>query len=94
MGTSESCHPHDGPWLPVLHRVAKGEDLGFIGPQLIAETSPALARLPVQPRIHPSEAGRINRDNIVKHLTLVLAGKQAGSSGPGATATVAFQQAA
>lgn len=41
----------------------------------IAETYAALTRLPVQPRIHPSEAGRIIHENILKHFTPVPAGE-------------------
>ncbi len=75
VAASESSHPHHAQALPALRRVAKGEDTGFIGVHSIAETYAALTRLPVQPRIHPSEAGRIIRENILKYFTLVPAGQ-------------------
>lgn len=75
VAASASCHPHHAQALPALRRVANGEDRGFIGVHSIAETYAALTRLPVQPRIHPSEAGRIIRENILKHFTLVPAGQ-------------------
>ncbi|MCK6421960.1 MAG: AbrB/MazE/SpoVT family DNA-binding domain-containing protein [Aquabacterium sp.] len=59
----------------LLRRVVKGEDRGFIGVRSIAETYAALTRLLVQPRIHPNEAGRIIRENIVGHSTIVPAGE-------------------
>lgn len=73
VAASESSHPHHAQALPALRRVVTGADDGFIGVHSIAETYAALTRLPVQPRIHPSEAGRIVRANILKHFTLVPA---------------------
>ena len=75
VAASESSHPQHVQALPVLRRVANGQDQGFIGVHSIAETYAALTRLPVQPRIHPSEAGRIIRDNFLRHFTLVPAGE-------------------
>ncbi len=54
VAASESCHPHHAQALPVLRRVARGEDEGCIGVYSIAETYAALTRLPVQPRIGTS----------------------------------------
>lgn len=59
----------------LLRRVVKGEDRGFIGVRSIAETYAALTWLLVQPRTHPNEAGRIIRENIVRHSTIVPAGE-------------------
>lgn len=75
VAASESAHPHHAQALPVLRRVARGEDQGFIGMHSIAETYAALTRLPVQPRIHPSDASRIIRENLLQHFTLVPAGE-------------------
>jgi predicted nucleic acid-binding protein len=75
VAASVASHPHHVQALAVLSRVAKGEDTGSIGVHSIAETYAALTRLPVAPRIHPSEAGRIIRDNILKHFELVAAGE-------------------
>jgi hypothetical protein len=44
--------------------------------QSIAEVYAALTRLPVQPRIHPAEAVRIIRDNLLPHFEMVLVGKK------------------
>ncbi len=75
VASSVGSHPHHAQALPALRRVVSGQDVGFIGVQSIAETYAALTRLPIQPRIHPSEAGRIVRDNILKHFALVPAGQ-------------------
>ena len=75
VAASVSSHPHHAQAQPALRRVAKGEDQGFIGVHSIAETYAALTRLPVAPRIQPSEAGRIIRENILKHFALVAAGQ-------------------
>lgn len=66
-------HPHHARARPVLQRVAGGEDIGFVGAHSIAETYAALTRVPVVPRIHPIEAGRIVRDNILRTCTVVPA---------------------
>ena len=42
----------------------------------IAEMYAALTRLPVQPRIHPSEAARIITDNVLAHFETVPIGKK------------------
>jgi predicted nucleic acid-binding protein len=75
VAASVSAHPHHVQALSALRRVALGEDRGFIGVHSIVETYAALTRLPVQPRVHPSDAGRIIRENILRHFTLVPAGE-------------------
>jgi predicted nucleic acid-binding protein len=75
VAASARNHPHHAQAWPALRRVALKQDQGFIGVHSIAETYAALTRLPVQPRIHPSDAGRIVRDNILEHFTLVPAGR-------------------
>jgi predicted nucleic acid-binding protein len=75
VAASERSHPQHLQALPVMRRVVRGEDEGFVAAPSIAETFAALTQLPVQPRIHPSEAGQIVRDNIVRHFRLVTAGK-------------------
>ncbi len=75
VAACERSHPHHLQALPVMLRVVRGEDEGFVAVPSIAETFAALTQLPVQPRIHPSEAGQIVRDNIVRHFRLVPAGK-------------------
>lgn len=75
VAASVADHPHHARALPTLRRVVAGDDTGCIAMHSIAETYAALTRLPLQPRIHPSEAGRIIRDNILRHCTLVPAGQ-------------------
>lgn len=75
VAASVAGHPHHARALPVLRQVAVGADEGFAGVHSIAETYAALTRLPLQPRIHPSEAARIIRDNILSRFTLVPAGE-------------------
>jgi predicted nucleic acid-binding protein len=74
VAASVASHPHHTQALAALRRVVKGEDTGAIGVHSLAETYAALTRVPVQPRIHPAEAGRIVRENILKHFELIPAG--------------------
>jgi predicted nucleic acid-binding protein len=71
----ERSHPHHARAMPVVLRVIHGEDTGYISTHSIAEIYATLTRLPVQPRIHPSEAARIIKDNILPHFELVQARK-------------------
>lgn len=73
VAASVADHPHHARALPALQRVAMGQDKGFIGAHSIAESYAALTRVPVVPRIHPSEACRIIRDNILKTCSVVAA---------------------
>ena len=73
VAASVASHPHHARALPVLQRVASGQDKGFVGAHSIAETYAALTRVPVVPRIHPSEADRIVRGNILSTCTVVTA---------------------
>jgi predicted nucleic acid-binding protein len=75
VAASETSHPHHTQAWPALHRVAAGEDVGFISVHSLAETYAALTRLPVRPRIHPSEAARLVTDNIVRHFQFTPAGQ-------------------
>jgi predicted nucleic acid-binding protein len=73
VAASVADHPHHGRARPVLQRVATGEDIGHVGAHSIAETYAALTRVPVIPRIHPTEAARIVRDNVLRLCTVVPA---------------------
>jgi len=59
-----------------MTRVAAGKDKGFISQHSIAEVYAALTRLPVVPRIHPLEAARIIRDNILENFETVAVEKK------------------
>ncbi len=73
VAASVADHPHHSRAWPALQRVAMGKDQGFVGAHSIAETYAALTRVPVVPRIHPSEAGRIVRDNVLRICSVVPA---------------------
>jgi predicted nucleic acid-binding protein len=76
VAASEKAHPHYAQARPALHRVAKGQDKGFMSAHSIAEVYAALTRLPVQPRIHPLEAVRILTDNILPHFEIIPIDKE------------------
>lgn len=73
VAASVADHPHQSRAWPALQRVAMGKDQGFVGAHSIAETYAALTRVPVVPRIHPSEAARIVRDNVLRICSVVPA---------------------
>ena len=58
-------HQHYSQALPILQRIAGKRDKGFISAHSIAEMYSALTRLPVVPRIHPTDAERIIAENIL-----------------------------
>jgi predicted nucleic acid-binding protein len=76
VAASEQANPHYAQAWPALLRVTARKDHGFISVHSIAEMYAALTRLPVQPRIHPAEAGRIIMDNILPHFETVPVGKK------------------
>ena len=76
VAASEQSHPHHVQARTALLRVSTGQDRGFIGAHSIAEVFAALTRLPVQPRIHPSEAARIITDNILPHFEVMPLGRK------------------
>jgi predicted nucleic acid-binding protein len=76
VAASEKGHPHYAQARPALHRVAKGQDKGFMSAHSIAEVYAALTRLSVQPRIHPLEAVRILTDNILPHFEIIPIDKE------------------
>ena len=71
VAASSKSHPHHVQAYPALRRVAGGRDKGFISPHSIAEMYASLTRLPVEPRIHPTEAARIVTDNLLPHFEAV-----------------------
>jgi PIN domain len=68
VAASARSHPHYSRARPALLRVAAGKDKGFMSAHSIAEVYAALTRLPVHPRIHPTEAARIVVENILAIL--------------------------
>lgn len=71
VAASSKSHPHHIQAFPALQRVVGGLDRGFISAHSIAEAYAALTRLPVNPRIHPTEAARIVTDNLLPHFHVV-----------------------
>ncbi len=76
VAASEQSHPHYGQAWPALRRVTARKDQGFMSGHSIAELYAALTRLPVQPRIHPTEAARIITDNVLPHFEMVPIAKK------------------
>jgi predicted nucleic acid-binding protein len=72
---SVRSHPHCVQALAVLERVGARKDQGFISNHSIAEVFAGLTRLPVIPRIHPTEAARIISANLLPYLETVAADK-------------------
>ena len=71
VASASDAHRHFGPASAVVARVAHGKDKGWISQHSIAEVYAVLTRLPVVPRIHPLEAARIIRDNILHNFEVV-----------------------
>jgi len=71
VAASVLSHPHYAQARPALIRVATGMDKGFMAQHSIAEVFATLTRLPIQPRIHPSEASRILVENILSHFEVL-----------------------
>jgi predicted nucleic acid-binding protein len=54
--------------FPVIDRVIKGTDEGFIGMHSLAETYSSLSRTPLNPRIPPGEAVAIIKDSVLRYF--------------------------
>ena len=73
---SSRAHPHYARAFPALRRVISGRDMGFVSVHSIAEMYTSLTRMPVEPRIHPSEAARIIAENLLPHFETVPVAKK------------------
>ena len=71
VAASAESHPHHIQALSAVRRVVTNKDTGFISTHSIAEVYAALTRMPVVPRLHPSDAARIITENILPHFELV-----------------------
>jgi len=76
VASSSDAHPHFAQASAALARVAAGKDKGFISQHSIAEVYATLTRMPVVPRIHPLEAARMIRDNILQNFESVALAKR------------------
>ncbi len=66
-----ATHPHHVPARAVFRRAVASEFRGSMSAHSIAETYVGLTRVPVTPRLHPTEAERILRENILPYFSLV-----------------------
>jgi predicted nucleic acid-binding protein len=71
VASASDAHPHFAQASAAVARVANGKDKGYMSQHSIAELYAALTRMPVIPRIHPLEAARIIRENMVKHFRVI-----------------------
>ena len=71
VASASDAHPHFAQASAAVTRVAVGKDKGLISQHSIAEVYAALTRMPVVPRIHPLEAARIIRDNLLKNFNVL-----------------------
>ena len=71
VASSSLAHPHFAQAAAAVARVVARKDKGFIGQHSLAEMYAALTRMPVLPRIHPLEAARMIRENILQHFQTV-----------------------
>ena len=76
VSASVQAHRHFSQASAALARVAGGKDKGFISQHSIAEVYAALTRIPVVPRIHPLEAARIIRNNLLQNLETIKIEKE------------------
>jgi predicted nucleic acid-binding protein len=71
VASSSLVHQHFAQASAAVARVAAGEDKGYVSQHSIAEVYAVLTRMPVVPRIHPLEAARIIRDNILQNFEAI-----------------------
>jgi predicted nucleic acid-binding protein len=71
VASCAATHSHYVQAIAAVKRVVTGQDRGFLGMHSIAEMFTALTNMPVQPRIHPTEAARIIANNILAHFKVI-----------------------
>jgi predicted nucleic acid-binding protein len=76
MASSTRVHHHFAQASAAATRVANGDDEGFVSQHSIAEVYAALTRMPVIPRIHPLEAARMVRENILQNFKTIGVNKE------------------
>jgi predicted nucleic acid-binding protein len=64
-------HPHHGRALPWLRQAARGEVEFLVAAHSMAEMYSVLTTYPARPRISPSSARRLIRDNVEKTAKVV-----------------------
>jgi predicted nucleic acid-binding protein len=76
VASASDAHQHFVQASAAVARVAAGKDKGFISQHSIAEVYAALTRMPVVPRIHPLEAARLIRENILENFQTIPVTKE------------------
>lgn len=71
VAASVRHHEHFPRAFEALRRVAAKRTRGLVCCHALAETYAVLTRLPVSPRIHPTEARRIIEENVLGHFEVV-----------------------
>ncbi len=71
VASAASVHHHFVQASAAMARVIAGKDKGFVSQHSIAEVYSTLTRIPVVPRIHPLEAARIIRNNILENFETI-----------------------
>jgi predicted nucleic acid-binding protein len=71
VAASVASHEHHAGAHAVMERVVSNKDRGYVASHSLAELYSVLTRLPVSPRIQPSEAARIIAENISRHFIAV-----------------------
>ncbi len=64
-------HPHHFPAAAMLRKAHSGEIQGCVVAHGLAELYAVLTRIPLAPRVHPSEAWQILADDILPHFTVL-----------------------
>ncbi len=73
VASSNQHHPQFTQASTAVARVVVGKDRGSFSQHSIAEIYATLMRMPVIPRVHPLEASRIIRENILRHFSVIPA---------------------
>jgi predicted nucleic acid-binding protein len=71
VASCTDTHSHFVPAIAAVTRVVTGQDTGFLSMHSIAEMFAALTTMPAQPRIHPTEAARLVKNNILAHFKTI-----------------------
>ncbi|WP_242541553.1 type II toxin-antitoxin system VapC family toxin [Phormidium pseudopriestleyi] len=72
VAASLSQHPQHTLCFPKLELAKQGQIQGYLSTHSLAETYSVLTRLPIQPRLTPSDAERVIRD-FLQYLQEVFA---------------------
>ncbi len=71
VAASSASHPHHAQALAAVALLRNSRNRGWMSQHTVAETYAILTSAPLVPRIHPSEALRIIRDNFLPLIAVV-----------------------